>query len=126
MSLSFFTAVEDIRETATRHPLPGPKKKLLWTTILAQVATSDTCDDSLTDLLLDMIRNYLKRPTDRQIVSMWLETETGGGDDPGELFADGVRIDLEMELLAEVTEGTEREEAIEGLRWRRKCPASSR
>jgi hypothetical protein len=34
---------------------------------------------------------------------MWLETETGSGDDPEELLADGVRIDLEMELLAEVT-----------------------
>jgi hypothetical protein len=34
---------------------------------------------------------------------MGLETETGGGDDPEELLADCVRIDLEMELLAEVT-----------------------
>jgi hypothetical protein len=33
----------------------------------------------------------------------WLETETGSGDDPEELLADCVRIDLEMELLAEVT-----------------------
>ena len=99
MSLSFYTAVDDIRATATEYRLPGSKRKLLWATILAQVASSDMCDGSFTDLLLD----YLKRPSDEEIISMWLETETGGGDDPEELLADCVRIDLEMELLAEVT-----------------------
>ena len=34
---------------------------------------------------------------------MWLETETGSGDDPEELLANSVRLGLEMELLAEVT-----------------------
>ena len=103
MSLSFYTAVDGIRATATEYRLPGSKRKLLWATILAQVATSDMCDGSLTDLLLDLIRDYLKSLSDEEIISMWLETETGGGDDPDELLADYVRIDLEMELLAEVT-----------------------
>ena len=103
MSLSFYTAVDDIRATATEHRLPGSKRKFLWATILAQVAKSDMCDGSLADLLLDIIRDYLKRPSDEEIISMWLETETGSGDDPEALLADCVRIDLEMELLAEVT-----------------------
>ena len=103
MSLSFFAAVDDIREAAMEHRLPGPKKKFLWVTILAQVAKTDTCDGSLADLLLEIIRDYLKKPTDEEIISMWLQTETGGGDDPEELLPDCVRIDLEMELLAEVT-----------------------
>ena len=103
MSLSFYTAVADIRATATEYRLPGSKKAFLWATILAQVAKSDMCDGSLADLFLDIIRDYLKRPSDEEIISMWLETETGGGDDPEELLADSVRIDLEMELLAEVT-----------------------
>jgi hypothetical protein len=103
MSLSFYTAVDDIREAATQHRLPGSNKKFLWATILAQVAKSDMCDRLLADLLLDIIRDYLNRPSDVEIISMWLETEAGGGDDPEELLADCVRIDLEMELLAEVT-----------------------
>ena len=103
MSLSFYTAVDDIREAATQHRLPGSNKKFLWATILAQVAKSDMCDGSLADLLLDIIRDYLKRPSDEEIISMWLETETGSGDDPEKLLADSVRLDLEMELLAEVT-----------------------
>ena len=103
MSLSFYTAVDDIRQAATEYRLPGSRKKLLWATILAQVAKSDMCDGSLADLLLDIIRDYLKRPSDEEIISMWLETETGSGDNPEELLADCVRIDLEMELLAEVT-----------------------
>ena len=103
MSLCFYTAVDDIRETATEYRLPGSKRKFLWATILAQVAKSDMCDGSLADLLLDIIRDYLKRPTAQEVISMWLETETGGGDDPEGLLADCVRIDLEMELLAEVT-----------------------
>jgi hypothetical protein len=103
MSLSFYTAVDDIWATATKYRLPGPKKKLLWATILEQAATSATCDGSLADLLLDIIRDYLKKPTGQEIISMWVETETGGGDDPEELLADSVRIDLEMELQAEMT-----------------------
>jgi hypothetical protein len=103
MSLCFYTAVDDIRETATEYRLPGSNKKFLWATILAQVAKSDMCDDLLSDLPLDIIRDYLKRPTAQEIISMWLETETGGGADPEELLADCARLDLEMELLAEVT-----------------------
>jgi hypothetical protein len=103
MNLSFYTAVDDIRERATEYRLPGSNKKFLWATILAQVAKSDMCDGLLSDLLLDIIRDYLKRPTAQEIISMWLETETGGSDDPEELLADSVRIDLRMELLAEVT-----------------------
>ena len=103
MSHSFFAAVEDIRDAAIDHRLPGPRKKLLWATILSQVAKTDTCDGSLADLLLELIRDYLKKPSDQDIISMWLQTETGGGDDPEELLPDCVRIDLEMELLAEVT-----------------------
>jgi hypothetical protein len=103
IEMSFYTAVEDIREVATEYRLPGSKTKFLWATILAQVAKQDACDGSLADLLLNLIRAYLKKPTDQEIVSMWLETETGGGDDPEELLADCVRIELEMELLAEVT-----------------------
>lgn len=102
MSLSFFAAAEEIREAAMDYRLPGPKK-LLWATILSQVAKTDTCDGSLADLLLEIIRSYLKKPDDKDIIAMWLETESGGGDDSEELLADCVRIDLEMELLAEVT-----------------------
>jgi hypothetical protein len=58
MSLSFFTAVEDIRATATEYRLPGSRKRFLWTTILAQVAKQDACDGSLGDLLLDIIRAF--------------------------------------------------------------------
>jgi hypothetical protein len=103
MSLSFFAAVDDIRDAAIEHRLPGPRKKLLWATILAQVAKRDACDGSLANLLLGIIRDYLKKPTDEDIISMWLQTESGGGDDPEELLPECVRIDLEMELLAEVT-----------------------
>jgi hypothetical protein len=103
MSLSFFAAAEDIREAAMEHRLPGPRKKLLWATILAQVAKSDMCDGALADLLLDIIRGYLKKAADDDICSMWMQTESGGGDDPAEVVADWVRYALEMELLAEVT-----------------------
>ena len=56
MSLSFYAAVDDIRQAAVEHRLPGPKKKFLWATILAQVAKRDSCDGALADLLLEIIR----------------------------------------------------------------------
>jgi hypothetical protein len=64
LGLSFYTAVEDIRETATEYRLPGSNKKLLWATILAQVAQSNACDGSLAALLLGIIRDYLQKPSD--------------------------------------------------------------
>lgn len=103
MSLSFFAAVDDVRTAAVEHRLPGPRKKFLWATILAQVAKRDACDGALADLLLDIIRDYLKKADDEDITAMWLQTESGGGDAPEEVVADWVRPSLEMELLAEVT-----------------------
>lgn len=103
MTISFYAAIEEIREAAMEYRLPGPGKKLLWATILSQVAKSDCCDGSLANLLLDIIREYLKKPTEQELIAMWLQTENGGGDDPETLFVDSVRIDLEMELLDEVT-----------------------
>jgi hypothetical protein len=49
MSLAFYTAVDDIRATATEHRLSGSKRKFLWATILAQVTKQDACDGSLAD-----------------------------------------------------------------------------
>jgi hypothetical protein len=103
MSLSFYTAVDEIRDAATENRLPGPRKKPPWATILRQVASSDMCDGFLAGLIVDIIRDYLKRPSDEETISMWLETDTGSGDDPEGLLADCVRIDPETELLAEAT-----------------------
>ena len=55
--MSFFAAVDDIRQAATEYRLPGTRKKFLWATILAQVAKSDCCDGHLPDLLLEIIRD---------------------------------------------------------------------
>jgi hypothetical protein len=96
-------AVEDIRELALKHRLPGSGTAFLWATILAQFAESNSCDGTLANTLEEIIRAYLKEVDDNAIISMWLETETGFGDDSEELIADWVRIDLEMELLDEVT-----------------------
>lgn len=118
MSKSFYTAVDEIREAATKHRLPGPRKTFLWATILSQVAKNDSCDGSLADLLLDIIRNYVKKLSDEDIISMWLQTETGGGDNPDEEIPDSIRPALEMEFLAEVTR-TAWEEARPPKRKRR-------
>jgi len=103
MSLSFDTAVEDIREAAMKHQLPGPEKKLLWATIVSQFAESPSCDGALVDLLEKIIQDYVEKLADEDVIAIWLETEAGGGDDPETLYADSVRMDLEVELLEEVT-----------------------
>jgi hypothetical protein len=79
--------VKDIREAAIKHVIPARRTKFLWATILAQVAKKDACDGSLGDLLLEIIGVCLKKLQDKAILSLWLQTETGGGDDPGELLA---------------------------------------
>ena len=70
MSLSFFTAVDDIRDAAIEHRLPGPRKKLLWATILAQVAKRDAWDEleldrRLGSQQLDRALGHRSRPGDR-------------------------------------------------------------
>ena len=103
MSNSFYAAADEIREAATTYRLPGPRKKFLWATILSQVAKRDTCDGNLADLLLEIIREYVKELSDEAIISMWLQTETGCGDNPGDELPESIRPALEMEFLAEVT-----------------------
>jgi hypothetical protein len=97
-------AVDDIRERLVKHRLSG--RKTLWSTILKQIAKQDSFDGQYADMILKTIRSFLKSLDDRTIISLWRQTETGMSDDTDDecLLPDCCRMDLEMELLQEVTD----------------------
>jgi hypothetical protein len=79
-------AVDAIREQLVQHRLSG--RKTLWATLLA------------------VIRSLLSQLDDATIISLWRQTETGMGDETEDecLYPDSARMDLEMELLQEITD----------------------
>ena len=106
-------AVEEIREKLVRHRLSG--RKSLWATILKQIAKQDSFDGHYADTILEVIRSFLSQLDDGTVISLWRQTETGMGAETEEecLYPDSVRMDLEMELLQEITD-LAWEEAKEG------------
>jgi hypothetical protein len=100
----FSEAVDELREKLVLHRLPG--RKTLWATILKQIAMRDSFDGHYADIILECIRALVKPLDDLTIISLWRETETGMGDDTDDdcLFPDCCRMDLEMELLQQITD----------------------
>lgn len=72
---------------------------------MKQVAKQNAFDGQYADTILEAIRSFLKPLDDQTIMSLWRQTETGMGDDTEDerLFPDCARLDLEMELLREIT-----------------------
>jgi hypothetical protein len=99
-------AVESIRSAAQRHTVPGGKgrKRDLWDTAIAQIAERDSFDGECFDTFSDLIREFLAKLSDETVIDLSCQTETGMGHNPEEQIADCVRIELEDELLHEVTE----------------------
>jgi hypothetical protein len=97
-------AVDEIRDALVQHRLSG--RKMLWTTILKQIAKQDCFDGQYADTILEVIRAFLKPLDDKTIISLWRETETGMCDDTEDecLFPFCCRMDLEMEILQQTTE----------------------
>ena len=99
-----FDAVDEIREKMVKHRLAP--RKFLWPTILKQIAKKDSFDGHHADIILEAIRVFLKPLDDKTIISLWRETETGMGDEAEDecLFPFCCRMDLEMELLQQITD----------------------
>ena len=97
-------AVDAIREKLVQHRLPG--RKTLWATILKQIAKQDAFDGAYADTVLEVIRSFLRPLGAPTIISLWRETEVGMCDETldDRLFPDDLRMDVEMELLQQVTD----------------------
>ena len=97
-------AVEAIREKLVRHRLSG--RTTLWATILKEIAKQDAFDGQYADMMLKVMRSFLSLLDDGTIISLWKQTATGTGDETEDECRDpdAVRMDLEMELLQEITD----------------------
>jgi hypothetical protein len=102
--MSLADAVDAIREKLVQHRRTG--RNGLWATIVKQIAKQNAFDGAYVDTILEVIRS-LVRPLDAAtIISLWRETEVGMGDETeDERFdPDDLRMDLEMELLKQITD----------------------
>ncbi len=98
-------AIDMIRSAARRHAVPRGKRsrRNLWDTVIAQMAEQNSFDGEFADTFSDLIREFLAGLSDETVIDLWCQTESGMGDDPEEQIAECVRIELEDELLHEVT-----------------------
>jgi len=78
----------------------------LWATILKQIKKQDSFDGAYADTILEAIRLFLRLLDDATIISLWRETEVGLGDETGadRWFPDDLPMDVEMELLQQITD----------------------
>ena len=97
-------AADEIRGKLARHRLAP--RKFLWATILKQIAKQDCFDGAYADTILEAIRTLLRPLDDATIISLWRETEVGMGDETKDdcLFPADLRMDVEMELLQQLTD----------------------
>jgi hypothetical protein len=97
-------AVDAIREQLFEHRISRTAD--LWSTILKQIRKRDYFDGKYTDTILEVIRSFLNRLDDEAAIDLWRKTGTGFADDIDDdcLDSDSIRMDLEMELLKEVTD----------------------
>jgi hypothetical protein len=97
-------AADAIREKLIKHRIST--RANLWSTILKQMRRQDAFDGKYADTILEIIRSFLSQLDDEAAIALWRSTEAGLADDSEDdcLFPDSIRIDLEMELLKEVTE----------------------
>jgi hypothetical protein len=112
--MGLYEAIDAIRQRLVSHRLAGTTD--LWSTILKQIKERDSFDGEHADTILEIIRSFLLGLDDESAIQLWRATETGMADDTEDecLFPDGIRMDLEMELLKEIIDSAW-SEAKEGI-----------
>ena len=97
-------AADAIREKLIEHRISRTAN--LWSTILKQIRKQDAFYGQYADTILEIIRSFLSQLDDETSIALWRTTEAGFADETEDdcLFPDCIRIDLEMELLKEVTD----------------------
>jgi hypothetical protein len=96
-------AADAIREKLIEHRISRTAK--LWSTILKQIRNQECFDGHYANTILEIIRSFLSRLDYRTAIGLWRTTEAAFVDNTQNdcLFADCIRIDLEMGLLKAVT-----------------------
>ena len=97
-------AADAIREKLVEHRIS--QRANLWSTILKQIRKQDAFDGKYADVILEIIRSFLRKLDDETSIALWRTTETGFADETEDdcLFPDCIRMDLAMELLTAVTD----------------------
>ncbi len=77
-----------------------------WSMILRQIAKTNGIDGTCDTAITEAIGTLLRQLPDAATISMWRQTEAGMMEESEDdcLFPDCLRMDLEMELLQQVTE----------------------
>jgi hypothetical protein len=93
-----------IREKLVEHRISRTAN--VWSTILKQIRKRDSFDGKHADTILDTIRSFLSQLDDPTVIALWRTTESRFTDETEDdrLFPDSIRMELEMELLKEVTD----------------------
>ncbi len=102
--MNLFEAIDHIRQKLIEYQVGNNGN--LWSTILKEIEDHDSFNGNHADVILKMIRSFVSQLDDRTAIALWRSTEAGQADDTedDQLFPDSIRMDLDMELLSEITE----------------------
>lgn len=106
MGIDLFDAVQDIVEWLNAQTDPENGKVNVWSKIVAQISERDSLDASYCEIVEKGISDYLNKLDDDAKRQLWTETESGLGSDAEaqDFLIDSIEMELEMELLDEVTQ----------------------
>lgn len=106
MSIHLYEVVQNIIGVLKNHQAPIGSNVDIWEKILSQIRERDSFNASYCDVIQDVISDYLKKLDDDSKRYIWKETETGCKDndsDVQDIYIDSISMDLEQELLDEIT-----------------------
>ncbi len=106
MVIHLYEAVQDIIEQLEIQSDPADNKTSVWNKVISQISERDYLDSSYCDIIEKFISVYLDKLDDDSKRHLWTETETGGWNSHlavQDIHIDSIEMDLEVELLDEIT-----------------------
>jgi hypothetical protein len=105
MAIDLYDVAHDIIEELNAQADPKDEKVDIWSKIVSQVSERNSFDASYCEFIEKAISDYLNKLNDDAKRQFWTETETGLSSDidAQDFLIDSIEMDLEMELLDEIT-----------------------
>ena len=77
----------------------------MWDIIVHQIKNTDSFDGRYYDLIQGIVNEHISQMKDGEVILIWKETETGMNRDyePEDVSIDSLKMDLEEELMDEIT-----------------------
>lgn len=89
----------------TSKACPDTDEMSLWEMTVHQIKIKNSIDGLYYNLIQDIVNEYIKKLKDEEVINIWKETESGMNRnfEPEDLPTDSLKLDLEEEIMDEIT-----------------------